>query len=402
MRDLKNRTVVIFFLEARLGFDLGRSKAWMPGPLPIVGYDGTDQLCLAVHRSVVGLPHERRRNHRDFESEPRSLGEGWLVGMDALTPAGLSDGTCVLLLHIALGADSEPFRLGRPLDLSSLDLASLLGGPVTLSDQWRGGPVQLPLTSPPAVAELVCAPDNPDFLPEPRVRFEPTMWSEYQYRMYQLTRDEPEPTPEDVVRDIDRIFAIGGGTMLIGAFRSVAEGDFGNEARLRTFASNGLLAGAVQRVMLDRLARIAAELADPTSNPRGALALSRAVTGYRAVHAPATLTRTDLDSEIAARYRDRTGLEAVEQQLSSFETAAQAAMSADTNILLAAIAIGGFAIAVAAAVGQATGWEGWSALWTLLVAVFVAVAIALLPTGRSLRAALAGQLTALARRKPRR
>jgi hypothetical protein len=402
MRDLNDRTVVVFFLEARLGFDVCRSNAWMPGPLPIGGYEGTDQLCLAVRRSVVGLPHERRRNHLDLDGEPRPLGEGWLLGVDTLALAGLSDGSCVLLLHVVLEADSAPFRLGRPLDLSSLNLPSLLGGPVALSDQWRGSPVQRPLTNPTAVAELVCAPDRPDMLPEPAIRFEPASWSDYEYRMYELIRDEPEPTPpDDIVRGLERIFPIGGGTMLIGAFRSVAEGDFGNEVRLRTFVVNGLLAGVVQRVMLDRLARMAAELADPTSNPRGALALSRAVTGYRAVHGPSTLARTDLDSEIAARYRDRTALEALEQQASSFETAAQAAMSADTNLLLAVVAIGGFALAIAAGVETTASWKGWSTLWSLLVAVVVAIAIGLLPPGRSLRAALAAQLTAFGRRKGR-
>jgi hypothetical protein len=66
----------------------------------------------------------------------------------------------------------------------------------------------------------------------------------------------------------------------------------------------------------------------------------------------------------------------------------QAAISAQTNVLLGVIAVLGLAVAVAAAIVQAASWTGAATLWGVLVAAVVATIVLLLPTGRALRTSL--------------
>ena len=389
LRPLDERTVVVLYLDATLDFEPARlPDVWSQGALPVAGV-ADEKLAPTIRNAVVGRADDRLRWHRDLATEPPRVADGWLLAVELLLLHGLDRGSCVLVLHLALPPTASAFALGQPLELTELELPVLLGGSIALSSDWHGGVVQRPLSRPAAVAELVCAPDDPRFLPEPRVRIDIGRWPEYEYRMFALSREEPEPDRDTIATALAEIFPVGHGTLAAGPFRSVAEGDFGNEAHLRTFVVSAVLFGVAQAVILNRLAQLAAQLANPSANPATAIRISRMITSYRAIHAWMPAPRPELDWKIARRYREITGLEALERQLASFEASAQAALSAQTNALLALIAILGVAVAIATATTQAAELHGWlAAVASLGVAAGITGLLLLLPIGRALRAAL--------------
>jgi hypothetical protein len=347
-----------------------------------------------MEHAVTGSGADPRRWHRVVSLPVSELG-GQLTGVELLRLPGLVDGTAVIRLELVIARDSpvmkfapafpivEPWKIEKLLDLSAWL------GPHELRTGWGTSAVQRALTDPPAVAELFCSTlDNPALLPEPSMRMGPARWNEGEYRMYTLTREQPEPEPEDVVRAIERIVPIGGGVALVGGYRAVASADFGREVRVQRVAVETMFYAVAQNVMLKRLFEQAELLVDPTKNPGAALALSRGVLAYRAVFWWDGRQRPEPEARLVAAYHERNGLSELEADLTSFETAAQAAISAQTNVLLGVIAVLGFAVAVAAAAVQAAGWKGAATLWGVLVAATVAIGVLFLPFGRALRTAL--------------
>jgi hypothetical protein len=315
-----------------------------------------------------------------------------LTGLELLLLPGLSDGTSVLRAELVLAPDSPVMSFApgyhnlAPVEIdTALGLGTVWGGH-HLRTGWGTSPVQRPLSRPPAVAELFCTTiDDPSLLPEPSLRLHPQPWSEADYRMYTMTRDDAEPTPEDVDDRIKDIFPIGGGVAMVGGYRSAVMADFGWGTSARRFAVDAMFYAVAQNVMLKRLVEQAEMLVEPTRNPNAAIALSRGVLAYRAVFWWDGTGRPEPEARLVRTYRQENGLAKLETDLSSFETAAQAMISAQTNVLLGLVTVLGLAVAVAAAVVQAAGWKGGETLWGVLIALIVAAGLLMLPTGRALR-----------------
>jgi hypothetical protein len=392
--DSDEETVLSVFFEAACPAFAGAGAGWSPGRLPI-GVDGRVPRFLPwMEHAVTGSSVDPWRWHRIVSLPVGELG-AQLTGVELLRLPGLADGTAVLRLQFVIASESpvmisapafanvEPLRIEKLLDLSAWLGAN------ELRTGWGTSAVQRPLTDPPAVAELFCTTlDDPALLPEPSIRFEPETWTEAAYRMYTLTRDEPEPGPEDVVRGTERIVLVGGGVALVGGYRAVAMADFGRAVRVQRIAVETMFYAVAQNVMLKRLFEQAELLVEPTRNAGAAVALSRGVLAYRAVFWWGGGQRPEPEGELVAAYHDKNGLSELEADLASFETAVQAAISAQTNVLLGVIAVLGLAVAVAAAIVQAASWTGAATLWGVLVAAVVATIVLLLPTGRALRTSL--------------
>jgi hypothetical protein len=391
-------TILSLFLEVTAPTVDYVSHGWSRGRLSIEGTEDGRRFVPWVAHAVTGSADDPRRWHRLLSQSLDDVG-GELIGAEILRLPGFDDGTSVLHLRIAVARGSHLMRGApqfagvKPLDIASaLDLHTWLGGEFALPSGWGTSPVQRPLSEPSAVGELLCTTlDDPALLPEPSVRLLPAPWSEAQYRMYQCTRDVLEPTPDDISAGIQRVLAIGGGVALVGSYRSVAMADYGGATSVQRLTVDTMLFAVAQNVMLKRLFQLAERLVEPARNPRAAVALSRGVLAYRAVFWWNGAGRPEPESRIIWSYYQQNGLGDLEADLSSFETAAQAAISAQTNVLLGLIAVLGVAVAVAASVIGAASLTGWEALWGLLIAVATAAVLLMLPFGRTLRAAIVGR-----------
>ena len=220
------------------------------------------------------------------------------------------------------------------------------------------------------------------------MRLQPQPWTEAEYRMFTITRDEAEPNTEDISRIIGGTFPIGGGVALVGGFRSVVMADFGWGVSAQRFAIDAMFYAVAQNIMLKRLFRQAELLVEPMRDPGAAVALSRGVLAYRAVFWWDGAGRPEAEGRLIHAYHEQNALGELEADLSSFETAAQAAISAQTNLLLGLITVLGLALAVGVAAIQGAGWTGDETLWGLVVAIGTAAALLMLPMARALRQAL--------------
>jgi hypothetical protein len=164
--------------------------------------------------------------------------------------------------------------------------------------------------------------------------------------------------------------------------------DWGSGASVQAFAIDAMLYAVAQNVMLRKLFEQAELLVEPARNPGAATGLSRGVLAYRAIFWWDGSGSPETEGRFVAAYHDQNGLSELEADLASFEGAAQAAIGAQTNVLLGLIAVLGLAVAVAGGLVQAAGWEGKETLWGLLSAVGIVAILLMLPFGRPLRRAV--------------
>jgi hypothetical protein len=384
------RTLLLLFFQAALE----RRHRWPPpgwntGPLRLGETDHRSKLLPAIQRAVMGALDSPIRWHLNLESAPLAVGSGCVIAVEALRLTGLS-GSYVIVVHVAIEPSCGIFQgYDPPFDMGTA-LKDVIGPAMVLLDGWGGSHVQHPAASPTPVSELIVAPDNPAALPKPNVVLSGPgcNWNEYEYRSYWFTRDEAEPTPDMIMSNIRRTFPVGGGTLLVGGYRSVAENDSYYENRLRTFVLDAMLFSVAQNVMLNGPTHLALGLANPRRDPSTARAMSRGIVAYRSLYAWTGGSVLGPDRQVIEDYRKRTGLELLEKSLTSFEYAAQSAITAQTNDLLGLIAVFGLAATIALAVKEAVGWHGWAILWAVLIAIAIVSCLLLLPLGRALRTSI--------------
>lgn len=383
------RTLLILFFQATLKRGKWPTNEWVSGPLNFEGADARASLLPAVQHAVVGQPDLLIRWHLDLESAPLSIESGRIIAVEALKLVGLIQ-SYVIIVHTVIDPSSGLLQgHARPWDMRAA-LKTVIGLDMELSEAWGGSHVQHPAAFPTPISELIIAPDNPAALPEPSVRLTgpDTDWNEYQYRSYWLTRDEAEPSSDMISAGINQTLPVGGGTLLVGGYRSVAENDSNYEHCLRSFVLDAVLFGVAQNVMLNCLTRLALGLANPWRDPSAATYLSRGIVAYRSLYAWTGGSVLGPDRQVIENYRRRASLQSLEESLTSFESATQSALSAQTNGLLGLIATLGLAATLAVAVREAAGWNGWSSLWAILVAITITVLLLFFPLGKTLRAAI--------------
>jgi hypothetical protein len=380
-----NRTVLVYVFEAEIGASPSKwAEGWQAQPLSFGDQDPRSGLAQEVSAAVVDNSTRQRRFSRDLSDDGLNVEHLTVLAIEAVRLFGLNEPVYLLALHVALAPES----LGTPSTLdvgeSGSLIEALVGAPVELSADWTAR--ESASSRPYGVAELVCVPDSPAFLRPPRFGSSAQTWLPYQQSMYELASDDPLFDPTRVQEVLGTTIEFLGGQVLVGNFRTVAVGDGGYEAYQRTIVLDALLFACSESVMLRRLGVIGSRLVDPASAPQLAAGLSRAVTAYTALYSWNSGGRLEVDHQIIARFRELNGVEGREEQLGTFAATAQTAVATQTNILLALIAVLGFAISLAAAVISAAALEGWSALWGVAIAVVVTGALLALPFSRSLRA----------------
>jgi hypothetical protein len=361
-------------------------RGWEAGPLVIDEHDWP----LLSRRFVELISNTEsyvRRWHLDLLDSPSVAGDPEVLGIDALHLEGLPDWTYLLAFHFALRA-----AFSANVWQSSREATERLP---TVLKRSMGPNAQL-LSSRP-LAELICIPTVQQ---TPKsdwsVSGTETLLPEH-FAMHVLANPEVDRTAESAKAGVQGVFRLpyGFNEMLVGRRYAIAVGGdiwdrraATDEALQRTTVLNALLYAVAQRVFLEHLADQAARLAEPRRDPSRALAISRGSTTYRAIYSWQR-TGDDALDHIVADYRRAHDIDALAQQLDSFERAAQTALTAETNLLLAMVAVVGLAVTFALAVVAAAGWNGWTAGWGIPIAFAAALVILATPPARSLRQQIA-------------
>ncbi|MDT0353597.1 hypothetical protein [Pseudonocardia charpentierae] len=183
----------------------------------------------------------------------------------------------------------------------------------------------------------------------------------------------------------DEVIQVPGGEVMIGLNAAIAAADFGEEQYMRTCVLNGMYLGVAQRVALRRLAQQSELLTDPAKTPATASDLSRSINAYRSVYSWTHASPPNPIINLVNRYREIAATDASEAQLHGFATAASTEVSAETNTLLALLAVLGLAVAIGGAVITGAEWKGWNVGWGALIAATCFGLLLLLPFSRPLR-----------------
>lgn len=383
----RRRSVVVLFIEATILLPPQMWAGWCEGPVRVSGFDGRAGLPTPVWSAVVGTGSRLRRWHIDLEQQaPVGDPAPAIIAVEAMRLSGASDSAYLLAVHIRMKTVTDHDDEGlSDVDSKIQEIPTIVGAPVELHQDWGTG---RHLARSAVVAQLVCVPDDPSFLPMASFEFPNSPFMPGHLEMFCLVNEEPIVSAELVEAASNRVLQIPGGEVMVGINRSVVAADFGEEAYARTCVVDAFYFVLAQRVSLRRLTEQGEFLADPGRNPRGAANLSRAIVGYLSVYSWAHTSPPSPITQILVRYRELTSAEALEGQLQGFSAAAQTAVNDETNLLLALLTILGFAVAVAAAVSTGAKWQGWQVLWGVGVALLTFGLFLLLPFGRPIRQAL--------------
>jgi hypothetical protein len=206
--------------------------------------------------------------------------------------------------------------------------------------------------------------------------------------LFCVISEEPMISAEQVETASAAVLQVPRGEVMVGLNRSIALSDAGLEAYARTCVVDALMLGVGQRVLLRRLPLLSERLSDPGRHAREAAALSRAIAGYQGIYSWAHADPSSPFTRILVAYRELSGAGETEKQLQVFAASAQTETGRETNVLLALLAVLGFAVAVAAEVTTGAAWQGWEVLWGLAVTAAVFGALLCLPFSRALRQSL--------------
>jgi hypothetical protein len=385
------RLLLLAFFEAEAPRPGARPPArWADGPWTHgeSTHDG-GALMPAIRNMVIGPADNEVRWHLDLEHRPLTVdsGAGRIVALETVRLTGLTN-TYIVVTHTAV--DAGLFTANpRPLDLAAL-IEGELGPGWKLSQQWTPSHIHPPVVRPTPVHELLIGPEDWTCFPEPWGPVPPE-GHDLDARMYVQTREEAEFDEEDMQRGFERRFVVGSGTVVIGSYRSAAQHGHRDEYWMRTFVTDALLFGIAQNIMLHALSRLALSLSDPARDPAAAAALSSGSVAFRALYGWTGGAMLGSDRRIVEQYRQLNGLPSMEVALTAFASAAQSAISAQTNVLLGMITVLTLAAALAVAVREAAEWNDWASLWAVPLAAVIAAGLLLLPQARALRAALFGR-----------